>query len=140
MSEKPWYAEGLRFKCTECGKCCTGAPGHVWISHDEIAQMAQFLQISPEEFQQKYVRQVGDRLSLIEDPQNYDCVFLKEGKCQVYGARPTQCRTYPFWPQIMRSPEAWKAEARHCEGINDEAPSVDHETIEEQLIQMRTKT
>ena len=34
---KPWYAEGLRFKCTECGQCCTGAPGYVWVNEEEVA-------------------------------------------------------------------------------------------------------
>ena len=28
----PWYAEGLKFTCSQCGNCCTGGPGYVWIS------------------------------------------------------------------------------------------------------------
>jgi len=35
-----WYKPGLRFKCTECGACCTGAPGYVWISEKEIKAVA----------------------------------------------------------------------------------------------------
>ena len=37
----PWYAEGLRFKCTQCGGCCTGGPGFVWFDEDEGAAMAK---------------------------------------------------------------------------------------------------
>ena len=27
---EPWYRDGLRFQCTQCGNCCTGDPGVVW--------------------------------------------------------------------------------------------------------------
>jgi Fe-S-cluster containining protein len=127
-----WYSEGLKFKCTECGKCCTGAPGYVWVSQKEMEAMATFLNISLQEFMRKYTRKVGQRYSLLESKKNYDCVFLKDRKCQVYGARPTQCRTYPWWPQNLRSEQAWEETARVCEGINAEAPLVTFETIEEQ--------
>ena len=41
MSE-PWYQDGLRFRCTRCGHCCTGTPGNVWINEEEIAAIAEF--------------------------------------------------------------------------------------------------
>lgn len=37
---------------------------------------------------------------------------------QIYGARPLQCQTYPWWPELM-SDRSWVAEAGAvCEGIN----------------------
>src|SRR5207248_8895996 len=33
----PWYQDGLAFTCTRCGKCCTGEPGFVWVTDDELA-------------------------------------------------------------------------------------------------------
>lgn len=122
----PWYKDGLRFGCTQCGKCCTGAPGYVWIDEKEIAEMAKFLKISAEEFTKKYVRRVGERLSLREDSHNYDCVFLEEKKkCQVYGARPKQCRLFPWWPEHMKSRKNWEQAGKYCEGINhQDAPLV----------------
>lgn len=136
-SNPEWYSEGLRFKCTECGKCCTGTPGYVWVNAEEMEEMAAFLEISLREFKQKYVRRVGQRHSLLESKQSYDCIFLKENKCQVYGARPTQCRTFPWWPQNLSSKKAWQETARACEGISEEAPLVSYETIEAQkLIQI----
>jgi len=132
-----WYRKGLKFSCTECGKCCTGAPGYVWINSREMEAMARFLNLSLKEFKQKYVRRVGSRYSLLESKQTYDCVFLKDNKCQVYGARPTQCRTFPWWPQNISSKAAWEATARSCEGINDQGEVVACEKIEEQkLIQI----
>lgn len=139
MSESsPWYQKGLHFKCTGCGKCCTGTPGYVWINEEEMADMAAFLKISVGDFKKRYVRKVGSRYSLTELKRNYDCVFLKDGKCQVYMARPIQCRTYPFWPQNLQSPDAWEETAKACEGISACAPIVSVETIEEEkLIQLR---
>jgi Fe-S-cluster containining protein len=40
MADKPWYKEGLRFKCTACGDCCTGAPGFVWVNKEEMEALA----------------------------------------------------------------------------------------------------
>jgi len=31
--------------------------------------------------------------------------------------RPQQCRTYPFWPEIVETRGAWQEEARRCEGM-----------------------
>lgn len=117
-NDTPWYADGLRFKCTGCGQCCTGAPGYVWVSEDEIVEMAAALNLSIENFSMRYVRKVGDRFSLIEDARNYDCIFLRNKKCTIYAARPKQCRTFPWWPQNLRSKEEWENAAAFCEGIN----------------------
>jgi Fe-S-cluster containining protein len=80
--------------------------------------MAEFLKIPVEEFLKKYTRRVGTRLSLTEHPRNYDCVFLKGKKCQVYGARPKQCRTFPWWPENLENKEQWEQTAARCEGID----------------------
>ena len=48
-----WYADGLRFKCTQCGNCCTGGPGYVWFDDDEAQAMADQLGIEKREFYQR---------------------------------------------------------------------------------------
>jgi hypothetical protein len=121
----PWYKDGLHFKCTGCGQCCTGSPGYVWVTPEEAEAMAKFLKISIEEFIKKYTRRIGHRVSLKEHSKTYDCVFLKEKRCQVYGARPKQCRTFPWWPENLKSPQHWKEAAARCEGIDHpDAPLV----------------
>lgn len=112
---QPWYANGLRFQCTQCGDCCSGSPGYVWVVNEEIAALAAELQLEVEEFEAKYVRKVGVRKSLIEYPHG-DCVFLKDRKCTVYNARPRQCRTWPFWDSNLRSPETWEQTCEVCPG------------------------
>ena len=127
-----WYRDGLCFECTGCGQCCTGAPGYVWVNEEEIQTISNFLQISIEEFAKKYLRQVNGKLSLIELPKTYDCVFLKDKKCQIYSVRPTQCRTFPWWPLLLKSENDWNEAARYCEGIRTTAPLVELEIIEQQ--------
>jgi len=115
--EQPWYKDGLRFTCTGCGDCCTGSPGYVWVTNEEIAKLAALVRLSVEEFEAEYVRRVGVRKSLVEY-ENGDCVFFdnQSRKCTVYAARPRQCRTWPFWNSNIRTPDAW-AETRHvCPG------------------------
>ena len=113
MADKPWYQNGLKFQCTQCGNCCTGAPGFVWVNKEEIEHLAAYLGMEVAEFEQQYVRKVGIRKSLVEY-SNGDCVFFdgESRKCNVYPHRPRQCRTWPFWDSNVRSPEAW---ARTCE-------------------------
>ncbi len=116
--ELPWYSQGLRFKCTGCGKCCTGAPGYVWVSEDEISAMAAELKLNINEFANKYLRQVGSKYSLKEHSKTFDCIFLKDNKCTIYKARPVQCQTFPWWVQNLRSEQDWRNAGQYCEGID----------------------
>jgi Fe-S-cluster containining protein len=117
MDEKPWFADGLRFECTGCGDCCTGAPGYVWVTRDEIAELASHLKMEQADFEKKFVRKVGARKSLIEYA-NGDCVFFdgRTRKCSVYEARPQQCRTWPFWQSNVATPAAWQQTCEVCPG------------------------
>lgn len=132
----PWYKEGLRFECTGCGKCCTGTSGYVWVSEEEMAEMATTLNISLKMFKMKYIRQKDNRFALVEKKTqsgDYDCIFLKDNKCQVYQARPRQCRTFPWWPENLTDEESWGLAALECEGINENAPIVSFQEIEKSL-------
>jgi Fe-S-cluster containining protein len=120
--KQPWYGQGLRFECTRCGNCCSGAPGYVWVTLDECRLIAQALRLALEEFLRRHVRRVGTRLSLLEK-RGGDCEFLvrtPDGPttCAIHAARPVQCRTWPFWPSNVESEQAWQAAARECPGIN----------------------
>ena len=130
-----WYADGLNFRCQapECSACCSGqrGEGYVWLSADEMEAIAKFKGIEFDTFTRKYIRQIEYAFSLIEKP-NKDCVFLENGGCSIYEVRPTQCRTYPYWPSIIRAPETWAKEAEQCPGIGDDT-HVPGEEVEAQL-------
>lgn len=133
QKEEPrWYREGLHFSCTGCGKCCTGAPGYVWVTAEEIAAIAEYLNMDLEAFVKRYIRLVDGRFSLTEDGKTFDCAFLEGKKCRIYEARPVQCRTFPWWPGPLQSNESWEATAACCEGINKDAPLVSAEEIDRQ--------
>ena len=114
---KPWYHEGLKFKCTQCGDCCTGAPGFVWVNKAEIVALAKRLGMDEQAFEDNYIMQVGIRKSLKEF-SNGDCVLFDAEKrcCTVYEDRPRQCRTWPFWESNLRSPESWAETCEACPG------------------------
>ncbi len=135
MSESlPWFHKGLPFKCTGCGQCCTGSPGYVWVTEDEMESIAAYLKIPLQDFMKKYVRRVGDRLALVERPKNFDCVFLKDKKCEIYPIRPKQCKTFPWWKENLSSQEAWNEAGSYCEGINHpEAPLISLSEIKKDL-------
>jgi len=116
--QRAWYADGLQFECTACGHCCRWGEGYVWVSEREIHAMADHLGLDVGKFARQYVRRVGTCYSLKERP-DYRCVLLDENeRCRVYPARPTQCRTYPFWREHLESAEAWQALAGECPGLN----------------------
>jgi Fe-S-cluster containining protein len=127
--DKTWYRDGLRFECTKCGNCCTGATGYVWVSVEEAQAIADELQLSLDDFGRKYLRQVSGRYSLIENPDSGACVFLSENRCTIHALRPSQCRSFPFWPANLHDQQAWDAASKECEGINPDAPVVPLEVI-----------
>ena len=90
--------------------------------------MARVLSISDEQFHSKYVRTVAGKPSLreVKTEHGFDCIFLDRttrpgvALCRVYKARPTQCRTWPFWPELLHSQRAWES-AKHntpCPGMS----------------------
>lgn len=113
----PWYRDGLAFRCTQCGQCCSGEPGYVFVNGQEIAELAAAMGLDGETFERRFVRRVGRRKSLVEYPDG-DCIFLDPDsrRCTVYQARPTQCRTWPFWSSNLRSKQAWRETCEVCPG------------------------
>jgi Fe-S-cluster containining protein len=128
----PWYRDGLRFACTRCGACCTGAPGYVWVGVPEIDRLAAHLGLTRDEFSRRYVRGVAGRYSLVEKPGG-DCTFWDATRgCTVYEARPEQCRTWPFWPDNVETPEDWSQVEAICPGAG-RGPIHDLVTIQDAL-------
>ncbi len=132
---EPWFEEGLRFKCTGCGKCCTGSPGYVYLSRMDLERFASYFGLSETEFAKKYTRLVDGQYALLDRAGSDDCLFLKENRCSVYEARPTQCRTFPWWVHHLRDQNDWEEAGKRCEGINHpEAEVVPSLHIQEQCL------
>ena len=88
----------------------------------EIAVIAKALRLNVATFTKRYVVPDGARRSLIER-KNGDCIFLErdaDGRagCAIHAARPTQCRTWPFWKSNLQSKRTWAAAAKGCPGMD----------------------
>ncbi len=115
-----------------CGNCCSGPAGYVLVSDEEVAALATRLSISVPKFLADYTHMTSEGRSLNEKKTaaGLDCIFLDRetmpGKaiCGVYEDRPIQCRTWPFWPSVVRSERTWEQAKRTCPGMDQgEAPS-----------------
>jgi Fe-S-cluster containining protein len=89
--------------CSQCeGNCCIGESGYIWINSSEIENLANHLNLEVDQLVEKYLTKVGYKYTINEQKlseTNYACIFfdLKKKQCLIYEARPTQCRTFPFW-------------------------------------------
>jgi len=129
MKRTAWYVGGLHFECQGCGGCCSGpGEGYIWVTRPEIKLIAEFLQIPIGQLRRDYLKRVGLRTSIVEDPLTKDCIFLRESdrpagihsrkRCAIYTVRPSQCRSWPFWPSNLASGKAWNETTRKCPGVN----------------------
>ncbi|NJM09896.1 MAG: YkgJ family cysteine cluster protein [Bdellovibrionaceae bacterium] len=116
--KKKFWSEGIQFQCQGSGNCCVsrGGYGYVYVTKADRKAMAKQLGISATAFTQKYCDQEGGIWKLKNGPSD-DCLFLNDKKCSIYLGRPTQCRTWPFWPEVMNA-KVWRQEvAKFCPGV-----------------------
>lgn len=130
----------LRFECTGCGACCTGGADHyVETNATERTAIRAFLGLSPAWFRRRYLVRVDADTTGIRLERNGRCPFLgTDNRCRVYPVRPRQCRTYPWWPELVERKRDWTEEARRCEGMN-RGTVVPLGTIERSLARARKK-
>ena len=107
----------VHFKCQAgCSSCCTTNGGTVAISENDIKRISGYLKISVPEFEKKYTRRIGSQSALTDKDENA-CIFLEKHKCLIYPVRPGQCKTFPFWPQNLKSEKRWHIIMDECPGI-----------------------
>jgi len=115
----PWYADGLCFECRpDCGACCSNHDdySHVYLEGQDADRLAAHLGLAREEFLRRFtVPDDGHVVLRMDAPA---CPFLDGTRCTVYDARPTQCKTFPFWPETLRSRTTWTKLRRFCPGID----------------------
>ncbi len=116
----PWYSDGLRFECTACGKCCRNHGDgyeYVYASFRERKALAARFELGVRRFEQEYCDRVQGGFSF--KSVGAGCVFLdKQGQCSVYELRPKQCRTFPFWPEVLADRDIWERDvASFCPGV-----------------------
>ncbi len=105
--------------CSICqGKCCTGESGYIYINKEEIYKIAELLALDVKVFIDKYLFKKMYKYSIKEQKYNdsYECIFYDRDSngCKIYDARPTQCKTFPFWDYYKTRVDELKLE---CPGI-----------------------
>jgi Fe-S-cluster containining protein len=117
VSDRPWYAAGVRFGCTRSGACCHnhGEYSSVYFTQAEEARLVEFLGLSLGAVRRRYIRiENGYRVARSRAAA---CVFLDDCSCTIYPVRPVPCRTWPFWPDAMAGSE-WEAAVKPlCRGV-----------------------
>ena len=88
----------------------------MYLSEADLKRAAGFVRISAAAFERKYVYRTRNRMRL-RVPRRTHCHFLVEGGCGIHPAKPVQCRTFPFWPELVDHPRAWTNTAKYCPGI-----------------------
>lgn len=117
MSERFW-SKGLRFQCQGSGNCCVsrGGYGYVYLTLADRRLLAKQLGLNTASFTKAYCERHRG-IWRLKDGETKDCLFLKSSRCSVYGARPTQCRTWPFWPEVLNA-RTWNREVKaFCPGV-----------------------
>jgi len=113
------YKKGIRFKCQGSAKCCVsrGSYGFVYLSKKDIKRLSDYTSLKIYEFINLYCDKTEGFTHLKEKNKLGNCLFLDNNSCSVYNARPTQCRTWPFWPENIKS-KNWKENiTKFCPGI-----------------------
>jgi len=87
--------------CSTCrGSCCRWG-GYVWVTEEEMIEIAGVMNLDLEDFAEEYVKAAYGRLSLQERLRDgeYHCALFDpyNNCCLVYQVRPKQCRSFPFW-------------------------------------------
>lgn len=105
--------------CRTCGgRCCRGLGGYVWISLQELEDLAAAQGMNAARFAEQHLRQVQGRLSLREriiNGEHFCCFFEPIAcRCTVYEHRPKQCRSFPFWEKFQHDCQEL---LRECPGV-----------------------
>lgn len=126
--EKLFFDNGLNFSCQQCSYCCRFEGGVVRLSKDDLTNLAQWANLSEENFIKVYCRYIendkGEVFLILKVLKDGTCIFWDKelcngkGGCQAYEARPIQCSTFPFWTNILKDEKSWESAAETCPGIN----------------------
>ncbi len=111
------------FICQMCGTCCTGEGGIV-LSRSDRMRLCAFLELSSEEFEERYAVRSGSSISLATQEDGACIFFSPESGCRVHSVKPEICRAWPFFLGNLRDEMSWRMAQDYCPGIN---PGVSHE-------------
>ena len=114
------FSKGIRFQCQGSSNCCVsrGSYGFVYLSKKDILRLSKHTDLEVKDFINLYCDKTDGFVHFKERKKNGKCQFLEKKRCSIYVARPTQCRTWPFWSENMKI-KKWNKEIKlFCPGID----------------------
>lgn len=103
------------FDCVQCGKCCEGQGGIV-LSNKDLARLAAYLNLPPNDIIGKYCERSGEKLKIRTGEDGY-CVFFSSSSCSVHAGKPDICRAWPFFRGNLLDSISLEMAKEFCPGI-----------------------
>ena len=105
------------------------------MTEDDIVRAAKLLGTTAAAFERRYIYRTKN-LRRLRIPRGGQCRFLRADGCSIHPAKPTQCRIFPFWPELTKTGRKWRQTASWCPGIG-QGPLVQIETARTLAQEMR---
>ena len=92
--------------------------GYVYMTEEDVTKAAAFLGLPQAQFEGQYIYRTR-HMRRIRKPRGKakQCPFLDLSGCGIHPVKPVQCRLFPFWPELVESPQEWRRTAKWCPGI-----------------------
>ncbi len=119
----------FRFACKRSGNCCSRPEGRVRVTSEELPALARSAGLEEDAFLMRYCTSGPDGSWLLKSaPSSPACIFLEMNgplaSCRVYEARPSHCRSFPFWEELREAGPVLKEALRFCPGLEPREPRI----------------
>lgn len=108
------------FNCKKCGDCCKGYGG-TYVTPEEIIAIADYININPEKFVEKYCQMSGSK-PVLGQKKNGFCIFWDD-LCTIHTVKPAMCRAWPFIKSVLFDVTNWYIMASMCPGMRTDVPA-----------------
>ena len=92
------------------------------MSVDEMAAIAQHLDLTVDDFQERYGVEWDKNAQgwRMDATDGEGCPLLSGNDCTVHAVKPAQCSSFPFWPELLDDRDEWRSAKKYCPGMDAE--------------------
>ncbi len=103
------------FECQKCGVCCKGYGG-IFVTDQEVRATAKFLNITQDEFIDRYCEESGGR-TMLRTGENGYCIVWDE-LCTIHPVKPSLCNTWPYLKSVLADKNNLTVIQNACPGVS----------------------
>ena len=96
-------------------------PGYVFLTWEELEAMSEHLGLSVAETREQYGVNWDPEWACwtVDATDGKGCTFLDGRRgCSVHAVKPSQCRSFPFWPELLDEAAGWEKAKGYCPGLD----------------------